>query len=162
MNKPMTDGERWPNKRLETTYDEARTVLDAQHETLSDIDDKAMRTMRITAIILGVIVSLARFAGDVLNQYVAGVGGAILVFSIVLGVETYNESDIFLGTNRAYIEQLVHDDFRDTSWEQDLIMTYGGFIEENATEIEANSFLFRGQQICFVLGLVLLGVAVVI
>jgi hypothetical protein len=84
------------------------------------------------------------------------------VVSIILGVETYNESDIFLGANRSYLEQLVDDDFQGESWEEDLILTYGGFVEENAVEIEVNNRLFLGQQISFVLGLVLLGVAVVI
>jgi hypothetical protein len=77
INEPMTGGD-WSSKRLEITCEEARSVFDAQQKTLSDIDDKAMRTVRITAIILGVIVSLARFAADVFNQYAAGIGGAIL------------------------------------------------------------------------------------
>lgn len=158
----MNGDDDWSSKRLETTYEEARTVLDAQQATLSDIDDKAMRTVRITALILSVLVSLARFAAEVLNQYAAGIGGAFLLFSIIMGVETYNESDIFLGANRSYIAQLVDDDFQATSWEEDLLQTYGGFIEENSTEIEANSSLFRGQQICFLLGLLFLGLAVVI
>lgn len=44
---------------LRTAHTEARTVLDHQIELLNDSDDKAMRTVRITLLIIGLIVSIA-------------------------------------------------------------------------------------------------------
>lgn len=45
----MPDGGDWENERMEATYAEARAVLEAQNDTMSDIDTKAMRTVRSTS-----------------------------------------------------------------------------------------------------------------
>lgn len=52
----------WPDKRREIAYTEARAVMDAQNDTMTDIDDKAMRTVRVNAILLGLLVTGLQFA----------------------------------------------------------------------------------------------------
>ena len=38
-------GGGWSDKRREIAYTEARAVIDARNATMTDIDDKAMRTV---------------------------------------------------------------------------------------------------------------------
>lgn len=64
MSGDQTDSyEGWPAARKAIAYSEARRVLDAQRETLGDIDDKALRTVRVTTVVFGVFVATARIAG---------------------------------------------------------------------------------------------------
>lgn len=150
----------WQNERLETTFEETRRILDAQRQTLTEIDAKAMRTVRLTAILLGVLGPVSRLSSVNLQSHLAGFGGALLVLSIVFGVEAANESDAFLGASNDYVRQLVDDECDGRCWDETLVLTYGTFIEENSAEIEHNGALFRGQQLCFTLGLLGLAAAV--
>jgi hypothetical protein len=61
--KDCREADDWDNQRLETTYMEARSVLEAQQQTVSDIDDKAMRTVRITIVLIGILISAREIAG---------------------------------------------------------------------------------------------------
>ena len=47
----------WTEYREEVTYQEARTVIDHQIATLSDIDDKALRTVRLTVVLVGALAT---------------------------------------------------------------------------------------------------------
>ena len=47
----------WTECREGVTYQEARTVIDHQIDTLSDIDDKALRTVRLTIVLVGVLAT---------------------------------------------------------------------------------------------------------
>ena len=47
----------WTECREEVTYQEARTVIDHQIDTLSDIDDKALRTVRLIVVLVGVLAT---------------------------------------------------------------------------------------------------------
>ncbi|MEF8776224.1 MAG: hypothetical protein V5A43_06945 [Haloarculaceae archaeon] len=49
--------DEWPDKRREIAYAEARAVIGFQNTTMADIDDKAMRTLRPFALLLGLLVT---------------------------------------------------------------------------------------------------------
>jgi exosome complex RNA-binding protein Rrp42 (RNase PH superfamily) len=51
---PDFEEPKWRNNRERITYEEGRHVLEAQKSDIDDIDDKALRTVRITALLLGV------------------------------------------------------------------------------------------------------------
>lgn len=154
-------GDEWNNQRLATAFAETRRVLDVQQQTLAESDRKAMRTVRLTAILLGALGPVSRLASVDLQSSLVGLGGGLLVLSIVFDVEAANESDTFLGASNEYVQQLVDYDSDERPWEEDIVLTYGTFIEENGAEIETNSLLFRGQQLCFTLGLLTLAGAVI-
>lgn len=79
-----SEPEPWPTARESLTYQEARNVLDAQRETLADIDDKALRTVRLTAVLLGLFVAAGRLAGpDLFDPGLSAVGIVLLFASIV-------------------------------------------------------------------------------
>jgi hypothetical protein len=152
----------WRSERLETTFEETRRILDAQQQTLADIDRKAMRTVRLTAVLLGVFGPVSRLTTVDLHPHLAGLAGGLLVPAIVFGVEVFNESDTFLGVSNDYVRELVDYDADGRPWEEELVLTYGTFVEENSGEIETNSVLFRAQQLCFTLGLLAVAAAVIL
>lgn len=99
-------GGGWSSQRVETAHREARAVLEAQQETVADIDDKAMRTVRLTVVLLGVLVSAVELADHAFRSRLLSVGLALLVASLVIGVLTYSESTLYLGPNKSYLNQL--------------------------------------------------------
>lgn len=157
-----TDVREWQTTRKETTYVESRHVLDAQREMLSDIDEKAMRTVRLTAVLIGVFVATARVTDtSIFHPLWATVGVGLLFLSIVLGTATYNESDgIVLGPSRTYVEQLARNRIVGREWDDDYLMTAGYWIGKNYDILKRNSHLLTSAQVCFILGLAAMVLAV--
>lgn len=147
----MTDS--WPDKRREIAYAEARSVIDAQNATMTDIDDKAMRTVRLNAVLLGLLVTGIQFAPEMFDGTVLQASFVLLVGSTVCGVITYNESNLYVGPRGEYIEDLAASDFSNSPWEEDLLQTMAGMIAENYDDIRRNSRLLTATQASLVLGI---------
>lgn len=147
-------------RRLETTHEEARSVLEAQNETVSDIDDKAISTVRVAALVLGVLASAVELLGAAFHPVLLAFGGGSLLGAIGVGVLTYGESDLYIGPGRAYLDQLRRDEFGGTTWEQNLLATYGEWIESNGRVVRFNGRLLLAAQGLLVVGLVCLVAAV--
>lgn len=156
----MTDD--WPDKRREITYTEARAVIDAQNSTMTDIDNKAMRTVRLNAILLGLLVTGIQFASGTFHDATLKTAFGFLIGSTVFGVITYNESNLYVGPQGKYIEELARDDFSNSPWEQDLLKTMAGMIAENYDDIRRNSHWLTAAQAALVLGVGAAALAVVI
>lgn len=153
----------WSDMRLEVGYSEARTVIDSQRDVLSDIDEKAIRTVRLNALIMGVVVGAAQLAGATIFHFPILTGGTICLFlSLGAGLITYSESDLYLGANRAYIERLIANEFDDASWETDLLIRMGDWMEANQRVIQWNGRLLFVTQTLLFLGITGIGLAVVI
>lgn len=155
---PPTD---WPTKRHEITYQEARAVLEAQREALTDIDDKAMRTVRTTVLLLGIFVSAVEIGELAVTAWLAYLGGIVLMISLLLGLATYDESDPYLGPSSGYVHQLLDDDFGDSTWNEDLIATFAYWVEENGQTVRRNSRLLRWTQISLFVGVLAVVLAIV-
>lgn len=153
----------WSDMRLEVGYSEARTVIDSQRDVLSDIDEKAIRTVRLNALIMGVVVGAAQLAGATIFHFPILTGGTICLFlSLGAGLITCSESDLYLGANRAYIERLIANEFDDASWETDLLIRMGDWMEANQRVIQWNGRLLFVTQTLLLLGITGIGLAVVI
>jgi hypothetical protein len=150
------------DERREVTYREARAVLEAQRETLADMDTKAVRTVRITVVLAGVVFSVGRLELGLFDPLFATFSAIAFLGSLATGLYTYSQADLFLGPNKAYIEQLTDGDFENSSWREDLLYTFGAWIEENRAEIGFYGRLLSLSQSLLVVGVVSLGVAVVL
>jgi hypothetical protein len=139
---------------MEATYAEARAVLDAQNDTMGDIDSKAMRTVRFNVLLVGVLITAARLTGpSVFDPALLHLSVGCLVLSTILGIVTYNESYLFVGPQGMYVEYLADGTPPDVRWDQDLLQTFAGMISENTDELEWNSWLLT-----VILGALLLGI----
>jgi hypothetical protein len=155
------DGDWW-HRREEVTYEEARTVLDRQQQLIADIDEKAVQTVRITTVLLGVIVTGAEVSNTTIfhDEFLIA-GGASLFLSIIAGMWTYSESDLYIGPNKDYVRQLAKGSFYGTEWDDDLLMTMADWIEANHGDITFNGRLLSLTQILLALGVLLVALAVV-
>lgn len=156
----MTDG--WSDERREIAYAEARAVIEAQNATMTDVDDKALRTVRLNAILLGMLVTGLQFASDAFHTTTLQVAFALLVISTVCGVITYGESNLFVGPRGEYVEFLGTGDFPASAWEDHLLETMAGMIAENYEKLERNATWLTATQTALVLGIVAAAVAVAI
>ena len=133
-------------ERREVTYEEARAVLEAQRETIVDVDEKAIWTVRITVLLIGVLISVWRIEPELFDPLFATLAAIVLVGSLAAGTFTYSESDLYLGPSKEYIHQLADGDFDGDDWERDLLYSFGEWISGNDQEIQISSqFLFVAQ-----------------
>lgn len=148
-------GDDWQNQRLEATYEEARAVLEAQNTTMSDIDTKAMQTVRFNVLLLGLLLTAGQLAGpSVFHPEFLYLSVGSLIGSVLLGLATYNESYLYVGSRGTYIEALANGETSGERWDQDLLETFAGMISENADEIEWNSWLLTATQTALAVGIV--------
>lgn len=153
-------GDEWPDKRREIAYTEARAVLEAQNATMTDIDDKAMRTVRLNAVLLGLLVTGLQFAPDAFDPGILGWSLLFLIASTICGIVTYNESNLYVGPQGDYIEDLAMNTFPEPPWEADFLEAMAGMLAENYNDIRRNSRLLTVTQGLLVLGVTAAVVAV--
>ena len=147
-------GDGWEDERLAVTYDEARTVLDAQNATMSDIDSKAMRTVRFNVLLIGVLIAAARFAGSGLfHAGASSLAIGLFVLSTILGISTYNESNLYVGPSGPYLERLVAAQTDAERRDRSLLLSFAGTVSENADVIDWNSWLLTATQALLALGI---------
>lgn len=151
----MPDGGDWENERMEATYAEARAVLEAQNDTMSDIDTKAMRTVRFNVLLIGVLITAVRFAGSgVFHSGSLNLAIGLLVGSSVLGIATYNESNLYVGPRGEYVERLADDETAGQHWDRDLLETFAGMISKNDDVVRWNGWLLTATQGMLIFGIV--------
>lgn len=156
-----------PKPRTEVARSEARTVLDRQYEDLADVDEVAMRTTRITAILLGVLVSVVQVSrpndgGVSFHVEFAAVSGLLLLCSLAAGVLTYNlSSDLVTGPSTGFLARLVDGDLPDDRWDRRLVEEYERWIEDNDAVIEYNGDVLFVTHALLVGGLAFAGLSVV-
>jgi len=116
---------------------EARETVDAQKETLADIDTKASQILRLNILLIGVIVSVLSFtaqngggsnsgvpsAGPFINLYMK-LGVASLVLSTALAAMTYTASELDVGVSSDNLASLLGTNFSLDEAEELLVKNY--------------------------------------
>jgi len=97
----MSDDDRDHNlDSLRISQEEARTVLDHQINTFSEVDSKAAETTRLVALLLGLILTAASIIAqsdltlDPYLNWATFLGISFLIVSFVFSVITYTSTDI--------------------------------------------------------------------
>jgi hypothetical protein len=142
---------------LRKTHEEARTVLDHQIQILDDIDDKATRTVRITALLLGVVVSSTSLVADpyqFINQGTTW-GALSLALSIVLGTVTYSVSSPDLGPGPRDIERVRESNYREDEWLMVMLASYEDWIDQTEWISRFNGAFLALAQLSLGVGLLL-------
>lgn len=150
-------GDGWQDGRLEATHREARAVMEGQREVIADVDAKAMYTVRVIVVVVGIVVAAARIGGPgIFDVRLLTAGLGTLLLSLGLGVATYSESNPFLGPNRTYIRQLVEADVDTDTWEADVCLRMGDWTAENDGSLRLNARLLFLTQTSLLCGVALL------
>lgn len=155
-------GGSWRENRLEITYGEARAVIEAQNRTMSDIDDKAIQTVRFNTVLVGLLPTAANVAGpSTFHPTLFGAGIGSLAGSMFLGVVTYGESNLFVGPRGSYMVALARGETTEP-WDVDLLESLAGLISTNDGEIDLNSKLLMVTQAMLVFGVITAIISVII
>lgn len=147
-----SDSPEWASNRERIAYEEGRNALEAQRADIDSIDEKALRTVRITALLLGVGATGARVIGvSNVNGFAAGLSLASFLLSLLFGVAVYNESDEVAGPSAEYLGRMRRNEVR-ARWEQDLLVQFEGWIDSNRDLVAFNSYLLAACRAFFVGG----------
>lgn len=158
---PRMDEDSWSNERRETVHEEARAVIDAQNGTMSDIDNKAMWTVRLTAILIGLLVTGVQFAPDAFQQDWLEYALGSFAVSGFLGIITYNESNLFVGPKGEYVEELARGEYEEEDWDEDLLITFAGMISENYDDIRRNARLLSATLLALGVGILFIILSII-
>jgi urea transporter len=149
--------EGWTSQRKQTTYEESKRVMQGQKADIDDMDDKALRTVRLNAAILAIGATGLEISGlNEVNFLLAGFSIVFFVSSAIFGVIVYNESNILVGPKASFLKRM-RTQTPDDEWEAKLLAEMEGWITNNQTRVELNGALLTVCQIFLVLG-VLTGV----
>lgn len=118
---------------------EARKTVDAQRETLTDIDTKASKILRLNIALIGILISVLSIAvqfgpgsgsetgfGNVeplVNVYTM-IGIGALVLSTAFAAMTYTASELDVGVSSENLTGLLRSDFEHQETEELLIKNY--------------------------------------
>ena len=156
----MTDDE-WTSDRMQTTYEESKRVMQGQKADIDDMDDKALRTVRLNAAILAIGATGIEVSGiGEVNSILAGFSIVSLVSSAIFGVIVYNESNILVGPKASFLNTMRNQKC-DEEWEKELLEEMERWITNNQTRVELNGSLLSICQAFLVSG-VLTGVPAIL
>lgn len=140
-----------PTAALRVATTEARRTLDQQLDTLEDIDRKAMRLLRFSVGLLGVVVSVLSLTDGTTGlrsmPYLGG-GLAFLVMGAVAAGVTYTASPRVAGASAADLERAAEADC-ERAFRRTLVRSYADWIRFNAAA-NARAALFVTVAILFV------------
>lgn len=152
---------------FESVVDESRAILDHQIAFLNQMDDAALRTVRTSVIVIGIVVSAAGLAPDAsvgsinVVSFVLGVLGVIsLLGSIILGVYTYRRSNATLGPSRDFADEVRNERYGRVEWYDLLLDGFDEWHTEMREELEENAEWLLIVQTALVVGIVFLALSV--
>lgn len=148
---------------LRSGREEARVVLDHQLQLLSETHAKAIRTVRITGIVFGLVLSTATLLNA--TQFVNGftIGGiGSLVLAILFGLITYSASRPEFGVGEEYLLDARGESYSESEWFDVLLDGYREWIDYMEDLNDRNLKLLTYTQSFLGLGIVLLTAGVTI
>lgn len=146
---------------------EARKTVNAQRETLNDIDTKASKILRLNVALIGILVSVVslamQFAPDsesgigriepFVNVYTE-VGIAALVLSTAFAAVTYTASEVEVGVSSENLTNLLRADFSQSESEELLVKNYIMQINFNRSTNVRNIPLFQLTMVSAILAII--------
>ncbi|WP_181687161.1 hypothetical protein [Halorhabdus salina] len=153
--------------------EEARETVDAQRDTLNDIDTKASRILRLNIALIGILVSVLSIGTQLsddsgsgltaiepfVNIY-TGLGVGALLFSTAFAALTYTASELDVGISSDNLTQLLRADFSQEEAEELLLKNYAMRINfnrsiniRNIPLLQVTIVLIVSAIVSFVLGI---------
>lgn len=160
-------------EQMSELRDEARQTVDAQRETLNDIDTKASRILRLNVALIGILVSITSIATQIGPESESGsigfepyvnvyteVGIGALVLSTAFAAMTYTASELDVGVSSENLADLLRADFTFDETEELLVKNYIMRINFNRSTnvrniplIQMTIILIVSAIVAFVLGI---------
>ncbi|ELY92050.1 hypothetical protein [Natrinema altunense] len=142
---------------LRFVCDESRNVIDHQIDDLNDIDDKALRTVRITMVVVGFLVAAAQVENaDPIFNRITTLGGLFLLLSITTGVLTYSASNLDLGPGPDYLIDVLSESNSEKEERIEATRSYAYWMYKNETVLQKNGWYLIITQFLLIFGMLLL------
>ena len=115
---------------LRSGREEARVVLDHQLQLLSEMHTEAFRTVRLTVLVPGLLVSVTTLpdADRFVNLFTI-VGGSCLLLAILFGLGAYSVSNPTIGIGTGYLRDVREVPYCESEWLNLLLRGYQRWIE---------------------------------
>lgn len=147
---PSEDPKTWSTLRERTIFEESKRVMEAQKADIDDLDDKALRTVRISAVLVTVGATGIEIIGlEGINVDLAIVSTVSFILTLVFGVIVYNESDELVGPKSEYLKKMRKNSMTE-DWDEDFLYQMEHWIDENQSIVEFNGYLLIICQTFFV------------
>jgi hypothetical protein len=130
--------QRWSRPQHAVAYTEARAVLNAQQQRRNNLDDKALRTARLTTIIVGSIITAAKAFDVAVMEPVGYIGIGLLVVSFGTALAAFGVASPILGPGASGLRELVE---QGETWERMFLSQLETAISSNTDQLNRSSFL---------------------
>lgn len=131
------------SSRWEIAHNEALRVVVAQNDTISDIDEKAMRSVRLTTLIVGVLIATIELEAVRPHPWLLAASLLLLICSMISAILVYDESDLYLGPEVEHLERITVEKGEPDLFAEQVLDIYAGLILENGESIRWNARLLR-------------------
>lgn len=158
--------DRYPVDAEEDLMDRYESMVQTQVDTISDIDDKAARTLRIITILLGALftaVSISVQYFQTSNESLSifqialfGTGFLFLLASTGYASITYLSSVFKYGPTEDLGAAMAQYEISPQDYRNNLLDAYSTIIEKNREVVQTNSRRFRRTMLFLLLGLIFL------
>lgn len=128
----------WSRPQHAVAYQEARAVLQAQLQRKSNLDDKALRTTRLTTVIVGALITAVKAFDFAVAGPVGYFGIGLLLASFGTGLASYSVEGPTLGPGVGGLSQLLE---MDEEWEREFLSEMETAITKNIGRLERSSLL---------------------
>jgi hypothetical protein len=151
--------QRWSRPQHAVAYTEARAVLNAQQQRQANLDDKALRTARLTTIIVSALITVMEAFDVNVVQPLGYIGIVLLVVSFGAGLAVYTVSAPILGPNAEGLEELVA---TDEGWEEMFLSQLETAISVNTNHLDQSSSLLLVSDVALFVGVIVTLVAIAV
>jgi hypothetical protein len=143
------DGAVWSQPRYSVAYREARAVLNAQQQRKANLDDKALRTTRLTTVVIGALITALQAFDLGVVEPAGFLGVGLMVVSFGTAIIVYSFEGPYLGPGGEDLADLVA--MNDEDWERQFLSQMGKWIDTNRTRLSRMSlWLLAGDVALFV------------
>lgn len=144
---------------LRVTHEESRVVLDHQVALQKDLDDEALRTVRLALFLIALIVSVAQLVepGQVASLGIGtllSVGTGVLGLSIAvfIGLGVYVETDVPFGVGPGHRREGTTQAYPEMRWLELLLAEYDGWTDDARTANGINALWLGRAQASMAIG----------
>ncbi|GAA0448934.1 hypothetical protein MUK72_15165 (plasmid) [Halococcus dombrowskii] len=153
------EAQLWSRPQHAVAYQEARAVLNAQQQRQANLDDKALRTARLTTVIVSALITVIEAFNVSVVQPMGYIGIVLLVVSFGVGLAVYSVSAPILGPNADGVEELVE---TDEGWEEIFLSQLEAAISTNTDRLDRSSSLLLISDVSLFVGVILTLAAIAI